>query len=45
MRTVEYKVVRVKEVNDWLLRGWLLYGSPVSFASDIHQALTKVIEI
>ena len=43
MNKVEYKIVRVKEVDDWLLRGWLIYGSPVAFASDIYQALTKVI--
>lgn len=43
--TIEYLVVPHKEVNEYLRKGWNLYGSPVAFASVIWQAITKATDL
>lgn len=43
VRPIRYKLVSVAEVDEWLAKGWELYGSPVRLTAPNHvfQAVVK----
>lgn len=45
VRPIRYKLVSVAEVDEWLAKGWELYGSPVRLTAgdeyDVFQAVVK----